>query len=153
MTPNHAGRTEPWNRILTTPVIWGALFVLWAGVAHSTEVTLEWSWPTNYCDSTDTVDPADIEAAEIYGDTSPIPAASDAAGDPCNSPVDVPPAIAPIATIVTTDTQVVVDLPQGTTYYFRMRVQVNGEWSNLSVQAVEDIPYAQPGVPVIIRIN
>lgn len=121
--------------------------------AHATEVTLEWSWPTNYCDSTDTVDVADIDALEIYGDTSPIPAASDTAGDPCNSPTDVPPAIAPIATIVTTETQVTVDLEQGQTYYFRARVQVNGEWSNLSVQATETIPFAQPGVPVIIRIN
>ncbi len=121
--------------------------------AQATEVTLEWSWPTDYCDSAAPVDPADIDALEIYGDTSPIPAASDAAGDPCNSPTDVPPAIAPVATVVTTDTSVVVDLPAGVTYYFRARVQVNGEWSNLSVELQRTIPFPQPGVPVIIRIN
>lgn len=116
-------------------------------------VTIEWQWPELRCDGS-VIFLDQIDQAEIYIATDPIPSASEENGDgPCGATEDVPPATAIVQTVSTDATSVSVDLPQGDTYFVRMRVQVNGEWSNFSAQAERTLDFARPNIPIIIRIG
>lgn len=123
-----------------------------APAAEPAAVTIEWQWPTLNCDGS-SIAVEEIDQAEVYIDDAPIPSASEADGDPCSSPVDVPPELAQVQSVTTPETSVTVDLPRGATYFIRMRVQVNGVWSNLSAQAEREVGFSQPQIPIIVHIG
>lgn len=116
--------------------------------ASGAEVTLEWSWPTEYCNN-DLLPITDISSAEIYISDATIPREPDS----CSGAADVPPASAIIATVSTPDTTLTLDLPCGKDYFFVMRVQAQGAWSNFSTEATKDLLCGRPNVPIIIRIT
>jgi len=116
--------------------------------ASATDVTIEWSWPTQYCNN-DLLPITDIAAAEIYISDATIPRVPDA----CTGGADVPPPTAIIATVSTPDTTLSIDLPCGKEYFFVMRVQANGAWSNFAPEATKDLICGRPNVPIIIRIT
>ncbi len=125
-----------------------ALFVMSFQNADAAEVTLEWTWPTDYCNS-DLLPIGDISSAEIYISDATIPREPDS----CSGAADVPPASAIIATVSTPDTTLSLDLPCGKNYFFVMRVQAKGEWSNFSPEATHDLLCGRPNIPIIIRIT
>jgi hypothetical protein len=116
--------------------------------ASATTVTIEWSWPTQYCNN-DLLPITDIAAAEIYISDVTIPRVPDA----CTGGEDVPPPTAIIATVSTPNTTLDIDLPCGKEYFFVMRVQANGAWSNFAPEATKDLICGRPNVPIIIRIT
>jgi len=117
--------------------------------ASATEVTMSWDWPTQYCDG-ELLPASDLQQAEIYISTSTIPrvATSCDAGD-----VDVPPAGAIIANVPTSDTSTTIDLQCGQMYYFVIRVQAGGAWSNFSGEATRDIGCGRPNVPITVILT
>ncbi|KPL28069.1 MAG: hypothetical protein AMJ72_05350 [Acidithiobacillales bacterium SM1_46] len=122
--------------------------------AHAAPVTLEWDWPTEYCPANgqqvgDPLDIADIQSAEIYISEQTIPRQPGT----CTADPDVPPTSAIIQTVSTPDTTVTIDLQCGKTYFFVMRVQAQGQWSNFSAEATRILDCARPNVPVIIRLT
>ena len=127
-----------------------ALTLLSTVSAQATDVTLTWQWPGSYCNS-DPLPLADIQAAEIYISQAPIPRVPSSC-DP--GQVDVPPSGAIIQTVTTPNTSVVIDLECGAQYFFVMRVQANGSWSNFSVEAMRDLDdCGRPGIPIIISLS
>jgi hypothetical protein len=116
--------------------------------ACAAPVTIEWSWPTEYCNN-DLLPIADISSAEIYISDVTIPREPAS----CTGATDVPPPSAIIATVSTPDTTLMVDLPCGKPYFFVMRVQAQGSWSNFSVEATHDLVCGRPNIPIIIRIT
>jgi hypothetical protein len=125
-----------------------ALFFFIPLLACATPVTIEWSYPTNYCNN-DVLPIADISSAEIYISDATIPRVPDS----CTGASDVPPPTAIIATVTTPDTTVTLDLPCGKEYFFVMRVQANGAWSNFAAEATKDLICGRPNIPIIIRIT
>jgi hypothetical protein len=116
--------------------------------ASAADVTIEWTWPTEYCNN-DLLPIADIASAEIYISDVTIPREPAS----CTGGEDVPPPSAIIATVSTPDTTLMVDLPCGKPYFFVMRVQAQGAWSNFSVEATHDLICGRPNIPIIIRIT
>ncbi len=116
--------------------------------ASATDVTIEWSWPTQYCNN-DLLPITDISSAEIYISDATIPRVPDS----CTGGADVPPPTAIIATVSTPDTTLSIDLPCGKEYFFVMRVQASGAWSNFAAEATKDLLCGRPNVPIIIRIT
>ncbi len=116
--------------------------------ASAAEVTIEWSYPTEYCNN-DLLPITDISAAEIYISDVTIPRVPLS----CNGASDVPPPSAIIATVSTPDTTLIVDLACGQTYFFVMRIQANGQWSNFAAEATKDLLCGRPNIPIIIRLT
>ena len=116
--------------------------------ASAAEVTIEWAWPTEYCNN-DLLPITDISAAEIYISDVTIPRVPLS----CNGAADVPPPSAIIATVSTPDTTLIVDLACGQTYFFVMRIQALGQWSNFAAEAMTDLSCGRPNIPIIIRLT
>ena len=122
---------------------------VWAGQAE-----ISWQLPTENCDGS-TIDPAGMQALELYVGTGNIPAQDVPCPDP-DEPVDPPPTGGTVVDVVNLDpgqTSITLDLADGVTYFFRMRIRVNGEWSNLSNQVSKDLPFPVPTSPVLTIIN
>lgn len=135
------------KRFITLALL--ALFLVPSFAAAET-VTVEWSWPTQYCNN-EALPLSDLQQAEIYISEATIPRVTTAcdAGD-----VDVPPAGAIIASVPTSNTTIDIDLTCGRTYFFVMRVQVvSGEWSNFSGEATRDLDCGRPDIPIIVRLT
>ena len=123
-------------------ILFATMFALMVAAvpASAAEVTMEWDWPTQYCGG-EALPLSDLQQAEIYVSETTIPRVptSCVAGD-----TDTPPPSAIVATVPTSDTTINIDLTCGKTYFFVMRVQAGGEWSNFSgevslAQLVKDI--------------
>lgn len=117
-------------------------------LACAAPVTIEWTYPTEYCNA-DLLPIGDISSAEIYISDATIPREPAS----CSGATDVPPPSAIIATVSTPDTTLEVNLPCGKNYFFVMRVQAQGAWSNFSVEATHDLVCGRPNIPIIIRIT
>jgi len=117
-------------------------------LACAAPVTIEWTWPTEYCNN-DLLPIGDISSAEIYISDATIPREPDS----CSGASDVPPASAIIATVSTPDTTLSLDLPCGKMYFFVMRVQASGAWSNFAAEVTHDLVCGRPNIPIIIRIT
>ena len=132
-----------------------ALLLFLPFTAQAADVTLTWQWPTSYCPEPgetqgDPLPIADITAAEIYIAESPIPRVPSS----CDvNEEDVPPSGAIIQQVVTPDTSVTIDLECGKTYYFVMRNQAKGKWSNFSAEAMRVLDCTRPGIPIIISLS
>ena len=105
-------------------------------------------WPPEYCNS-EPLPITDISAAEIYISDITIPRVPGS----CTGGVDVPPPSAIIATVSTPDTTLLVDLTCGKTYFFVMRIQAGGQWSNFAAEAMMDLLCGRPNIPIIIRLT
>ena len=123
--------------------------LLMSMAAHATDVTMQWTWPTTYCDG-QPLPAADLQQAEIYVSTSTIPRVATSCG---SGDVDVPPSGAIIASVPTSDTSTVIDLTCGQTYYFVIRVQASGAWSNFSGEATKVVGCGRPDVPITVTLS
>lgn len=131
-----------------------ALLCLFPLLANAADVTLEWQWPTEYCPANgqtigDPLPIEDIQSAEIYISETTIPRQPGT----CTADPDVPPNGAIIQAVSTPETSVTIDLACGKTYFFVMRVQANGQWSNFSAEATRILECGRPNVPIIIRLT
>lgn len=127
-----------------------AITLMYASDATAETVTVEWSWPTQYCNS-EPLPVTDLQQAEIYISEATIPRVATA----CDAAdVDVPPAGAIIAAVPTSDTTIDIDLTCGKTYFFVMRIQVaSGVWSNFSGETTRDLDCGRPNIPIIVRLT